>query len=148
MNTLNNSLFILLIPIISSVGYHLGQKILPKKFSPIEILALVYGLCFLSTVLIATNSQKHFFQNVLQLNKNEFLSIIFLSIAILGIEWGYLLAYRVGLPLSSTSLICYGVQTIVLAGLGFLIFKETVQWQSVLSIIFILIGLQLSLFKS
>jgi len=108
--------------VISSVFYNIAQKSTPQNANPMAALLVTY-LTAITVTLIAflfTRSEKGFFQSFAELNWTS----IVLGFAILGLELGFLLAYRAGWDISVGSLVANILLALMLIPVGILFYHE------------------------
>lgn len=108
--------------VISNVFYNIAQKSTPQNANPMAALLVTY-LTAITVTLIAflfTRSEKGFFQSFAELNWTS----IVLGFAILGLELGFLLAYRAGWEISVGSLVANILLALVLIPVGILFYHE------------------------
>lgn len=108
--------------VISNVFYNIAQKSTPQNANPMAALLVTY-LTAITVTLIAflfTRSEKGFFQSFAELNWTS----IALGFAILGLELGFLLAYRAGWDISVGSLVANILLALMLIPVGILFYHE------------------------
>jgi drug/metabolite transporter (DMT)-like permease len=125
--------------VVSTVFYHLIQKLTPGNAHPLLSLAFSY-----SVALVVCLALLPFFplttklaDSIRQLNWTA----IALGFAIVGIELGFLLAYRAGWPISEMSLISTLFVVLVLLPIGLLFFKEKLSPMNIVGVLICIIGL-------
>lgn len=108
--------------IISMVGYHVIQKITPTTIHPLISLTVTYlvaaVLCLLLLPFIPITTPWS------QFSQNLHWSSVVLALGVVGIELGFLLAYRAGWEISLAGLLSNVAVTVVLLPIGMLIFRE------------------------
>ncbi|HJU50550.1 MAG TPA: hypothetical protein VJ575_07470 [Pseudogulbenkiania sp.] len=112
------SLFALLLAVAGSVIYHLSLKQVPQTVNPFFTLAVSYGVALLLCLIGMQFSPGN--RSLLALNWSS----SGVALGILGIELGFLLAYRAGWQMGVASLSANVISTLVLLPLGFLLFRE------------------------
>jgi hypothetical protein len=95
-------IFPIIFIVVSNIVYHLSQKSMPVKSNPFSLLLITYLIsASISAIgMVFTKTDKH----TLLLGYFNWRSLV-LSIALIGIETGYLLAYRAGWNISVGSLV-------------------------------------------
>jgi drug/metabolite transporter (DMT)-like permease len=123
-----------LLVVVSLVAYQLAQRALPADASPWWTLTAVYVI---ATALssIAAIGARHGGQRVLSLPS------FVLGISVVGIELGYLLAYRQGVRVGTVGLTASTSAAVVLSVVGARFFGEHVTWRTALGIAACAIGL-------
>ena len=138
--------FSITLAIASSALYHFSAKSTPADVNfPISLL-VTYGVAILITVLIAfflpaKNGLIHEFK---QLNWASFL----LAIAIVGIEFGFLLVYRSGWNLGIAAVLVNVVASLILVPVAIFVFKDKLNWVNIVGILVCLVGLVMLNWKS
>ncbi len=125
--------------IISNVFYHIFQKSIPDNINPIISLIITYiTAIILSLAILPFYPDKLDCVNSI---KNLNWASIALGVAIVGLEMGFLLAYRVGWNISIAAVFSNVAVAIVLIPMGLLFFKEHLSIGNVIGICFCIIGL-------
>jgi uncharacterized membrane protein len=127
--------------IVATVFYHLIQKVTPANANPGLTLAVTYlTAALLSLGLLPFYPIKDgLAAGVRQLNWTS----IGLGIVIVGLEIGFLLAYRAGWNVSAAAVVANVAVAVILMPLGLLLFKEKVTPVNVLGVILCIAGLVL-----
>ncbi len=127
--------------VVSNVLYHLFQKSTPGGVNPVLALAVTYALATAISLLLlpAFPLAGGLVASLRQVNWASF----GLALAIVGLELGFLLAYRAGWNLSTGGLVSNVTVAIVLLPLGLLLFREQLQPRNYLGIALCLAGLAL-----
>lgn len=127
--------------IVANVFYHIFQKSIPDNINPILSLIVTYltaavvSLVFLFFELRDTSLMA-------EIKKVNWASFA-LGIAIIGLELGFLLAYRAGWNISVGALVSNIVVSLVLVPIGIALFNETITLKTVLGVILCVGGLVL-----
>lgn len=114
--------FSIVLVVASNVVYHICQKSTPSGANPFSALLVTY---LTAAVLAAIafwfyGPDKGFFQSFKDLNWTS----IVLGISILGLEFGYMMAYRAGWNISIGSLVANIIVALMLIPVGILFYKE------------------------
>lgn len=126
--------------ILSNVVYHLSQKSVPRNADPMLALAVTYVVALAVTVaVLLTTSGVPGGPSFRTLNWATYAT----GIAIVGVEFGFLLAYRSGLNVSLGAVTSNVTVALVLLPLGVLFFRERITVTNVAGIALCLIGLAL-----
>lgn len=127
------------ITIVANLIYHISQKSISQTANPIisiivsYLFALVVSIC-----LIPFSPTKISLMNDLRaLNW----ATIAVGIAIVGVELGFLLAYRTGWNISVAATVCSSTCMILLIFVGIFYFKEQLSPSKMAGIILCLVGL-------
>jgi uncharacterized membrane protein len=131
--------FSVLLVIISNTVYHLCQKSTSGTINPMVALTVTYGTALIFSVigLFIYPSEVGIMESFKKLNWASFT----LGIAILGLELGFLLAYRAGWNISLVGLYANVIVALVLIPIGILFFKEYISVTKAVGIILSIAGI-------
>ncbi len=131
--------FSLGLAVVSSVFYHLIQKLTPANANPGLTLAITYlTAALLSLALFPFYPLKESLAASLrQLNWTS----LALGVAIVGLEIGFLLAYRAGWNVSTAAVIANVAVAIILIPIGLLLFKDRVSLVNLAGVLVCIVGL-------
>ncbi len=125
--------------ILSSVLYHIFIKLTPGTVHPVVSLIATYGtsvaICF--GLLIFFPLKTRFAENFAQLNWASYA----LAAALVGLEMGFLLAYRAGWRISISAIVVNVAVTVLLVPIGLLLFEEELSFVNVVGILLSIVGL-------
>lgn len=130
-------------PVLVVVGantlYHTCAKSTPGDISPFASLALTYLIAGAVSfaLFFLTGGQKNILQEMTKANWATYA----LSASIVFLEFGYLMVYRAGWPVSIASLICNLTVCCILLFVGMLIYKETVSLRQLIGVAVCLTGI-------
>lgn len=112
-----------LIVICSLIMYHISQKNIPSGANPFFILMAIYAIALaLSSVLFFSTPRS---EGIAGAASHTNWAVVLLGLSIVGLEIGYLLAYRYGWNVSTAALLSNTCATMLLVPIGLLFFKET-----------------------
>jgi len=133
--------FSIVIIVASNILYNISQKSTPQKANPFSALLVTYltAAAISAFVLLFTRNEKGFFQTFKDLNWTS----IVLGCAIVGLEFGYLMAYRAGWNISVGSLVANIFLALLLIPIGILFYKEGFEPSKILGAVFCIAGLLL-----
>ena len=131
--------FSITLAILSSAFYHFVAKSTPSNVNFTVSLLVTYAVAFVVTLLgffffPATNGIN---AELRQLNWAS----IGLAIAIVGIEFGFLLTYRSGWNLGIAAVLVNVVASLILVPVAIFLFKDRISWVNILGILICLAGL-------
>lgn len=131
--------FPIAIIVASNIVYNVCQKSTPQNANPFSALLVTYLTAAILTVLLSLfyKTDKGFFYSFNELNWTS----IALGGAIVGLEFGYLLAYRVGWNISVGSLVANIILALMLIPIGILFYKEGFTFNQILGMAFCIVGL-------
>jgi len=131
--------FSIILAICSSALYHFTAKSTPSNVNFTVSLLVTYGVAFI--VVLFT----FFFFPIknglaFELKQLNWASIG-LAIAVVGIEFGFLLTYRAGWHLGIAAVLTNVVASLILVPVAILVFKDKISWVNMLGILVCLVGL-------
>ncbi len=132
----------MLLVIISNVLYHTFLKLTPNNANPFLSLAVTYMTAMLACIIlfpIYSPEGESLRSSIKNLNWTS----IALGLAIVGLETGFLLAYRAGGNISYTGIFSNVAAMLILLPIGLIFFKEVLTIKNILGIILCLGGLVL-----
>lgn len=128
--------------VLSSVCYHVSQKSTPNSLNPIVALIVTYVIASIVSIfsyfLFVPNSN---LIGLLESIKNANWASLLLGFAVVGLELGFLLAYRTGWNISVAGLLSNTLVALMLIPVGLLLFKETISLTSAIGVVICIIGL-------
>ncbi|HND50241.1 MAG TPA: EamA family transporter, partial [Anaerolineales bacterium] len=130
--------FSITLAICSSALYHFVAKSTPANINFTVSLLVTYGVAFLVTLLTF-----FFFptKNVAAEFRNLNWASIGLAIAIVGIEFGFLLTYRAGWNLGIAAVLVNVIASLILVPVAIFVFKDKISWVNIAGILVCLAGL-------
>ena len=131
--------FSIALAICSSALYHFMAKSTPANVNFTVSLLVTYAVAFAVTLLgfFFFPVQNGLAAEIKQLNWAS----IGLAIAIVGIEFGFLLVYRSGWNLGIAAVLTNVVASLILVPVAILVFKDRISWVNVAGIFVCLAGL-------
>ena len=131
--------------ILSNVFYQICAKSVPEQMNPLASLTITYVVGAITTLILyfVLNKQPNIIEEYKKVNWAPFV----LGIVIVGLEVGYIYAYKAGWPVSTAQIIQAAILAVILIFVGFFLYKETITWNKVAGIIVCLVGLGLINFK-
>ena len=140
--------FSITLAIVSSALYHFSAKSTPANVNFSISLVVTYlvalgivlliAFIFPATPALAGGARENGLADELrQLNWASFL----LAIAIVGIEFGFLLVYRSGWNLGIAAVLVNVVASLILVPVAIFVFKDKLNWVNIVGILVCLVGL-------
>ena len=131
--------FSIIIIVVSNILYNICSKSIPEKANPFSSLFITYLTGAIITIIAFKfyKTDKGFFQSFEDLNWTS----IVLGFSIVGLEFGYMMAYRAGWNISVGSLVANIILALMLIPIGILFFKEGFGINKILGIAFCILGL-------
>ncbi len=132
-------LFSIVIIVVSNIMYNICSKSIPAKANTFSSLLITYltGAIISIIALKFYKTDKRFLQSFQDLNWAS----IALGFSIVGLEFGYIMAYRAGWNISLGSLVANILLAVMLIPIGILFFKEGFGLNKILGIVFCILGL-------
>lgn len=131
--------FSIILAICSSAFYHFTAKSTPGNVNFTISLLVTYAVAFIATLLTFP-----FFPIqegvTAELKKLNWASIG-LAIAVVGIEFGFLLVYRSGWNLGIAAVLVNVVASLILVPVAIFVFRDKISWVNALGIFVCLAGL-------
>jgi len=131
--------FSIILAICSSALYHFTAKSTPANVNFAVSLLVTYGVAFIVTLSTFVFFPAHNGVTA-ELKKLNWASIG-LAIAVVGIEFGFLLTYRAGWNLGIAAVLVNVVASLILLPAAIFIFKDKISWVNVVGIFVCLAGL-------
>ena len=125
--------------ILSNVLYHICAKSAPSQMHPLAALTITYAVgAFASAVLYyILNRGGSLIREYTNLNWSPFA----LGIVIVGLEVGFIYAYKAGWQVSTAALVQSAFLAVALLITGALLYRETLSVNKVIGVVICLIGL-------
>ncbi len=130
-------------PVLVVVGantiYHISAKSTPSDINPFASLALTYVIAGIVSFLMffITSEEKNILQEMGKANWATYA----LAASIVFLEFGYMMVYRAGWPVSTASLVCNLTVCCLLLFAGLLIYKEVISLKQLMGIVVCFVGL-------
>lgn len=133
--------FAIALVLLGNVLYHLGLRAVPREANPAVATLAAYLVATVATAATLPMLAREAPLGAAFRTLNW--STIVVGIAIVGIEMGYLLAYRAGWTLSTASVTANVALAVVLLGIGTIAFREPWSLSRVAGVGFCILGLWL-----
>lgn len=131
--------FSIALAIASSALYHFTAKSTPSNVNFTVSLLVTYTVAFMVTMVgfFFFPATHGITTELKQLNWAS----IGLAIAVVGIEYGFLLTYRAGWNLGIAAVLVNVVGSLIMIPVAILVFKDRISWINILGILVCLAGL-------
>ena len=125
--------------LLSNVVYQICAKSIPDALNPFAALTVTYlvGAVICFVFLLIHSKEANPLKEFSKLNWTPFV----LGLVIVGLEVGFIYAYKAGWQVSTASLVQGAALTVVLLFVGFLIYKEALTWNKLVGAALCLCGL-------
>lgn len=127
--------------VLSNVFYQICAKSVPDNMNPLASLTITYLIGAAASLILYYLLNKD--ANIIsEYGKMNWAPIV-LGVVIVGLEVGYIYAYKAGWTVSTAQI----VQSAILAGIlifvGYALYKEAITWNKIAGVIVCLCGLRL-----
>ena len=131
--------FSITLAIASSALYHFTAKSTPSNVNFTVSLLVTYAIAFVVTFVgfFFFPAENGILAEIKQLNWAS----IALAVAIVGIEFGFLLTYRAGWNLGIAAVLVNVIASLILVPVAIFLFKDEISWINILGILVCLAGL-------
>lgn len=127
--------------VISNTLYQVCAKSVPEGMNPLASLTVTYliGAAVSCVMYYLLNRDANLFREIRLTNWASLL----LGLVIVGLEVGFIYAFRAGWPVSMTQIITSTAVAVLLIFIGHLVYHEAITWDKIAGIIVCLAGLVL-----
>lgn len=132
-------IFSIVLIVISNIMYNVSQKSTPHNVNPFSSLLVTYIFAAVITIILSNFYKTE--EGFLQSFKNINWTSLVLGMSIVGLEFGYLLAYRAGWNISLGSLVANIILALMLIPIGIMFYKEGFELHKLVGVVFCIIGL-------
>ncbi|EKQ54389.1 MULTISPECIES: EamA family transporter [unclassified Clostridium] len=131
--------FSILLVVLSSLFYHICQKSTPSILNPIAGLIVTYACALVVSIVsfFIFVPKTSLIESLRAANWTSFI----LGIAVVGLELGFLLSYRVGWNISVASLLSNTLVALLLIPVGILLYKEKISFTTISGALLCITGL-------
>lgn len=131
--------FSIVLIVASNILYNICQKSTPESVNPMSSLLVTYLTASIITLItfLLYYTDKSLVQSAKELNWTS----IALGVAIVGLEFGYLMAYRAGWNISEGSLVANIILALMLIPVGIFFYQEGFAINKTVGVVLCVIGL-------
>lgn len=125
--------------VLSNIIYQVCAKSAPKEMNTMAMMTITYlvGAACSAVVFFLTNKDNNLLQEFKKLNFAPFL----LGISIVGLEVGFIYAYKNGWAVSTASIVQSAFLSVALIFVGALLYHESITASKIIGILICLVGL-------
>ena len=138
---LPGSVLPMLLIIGSFLAYHLVTKWLRPDVNTLLFLIMVYAVSLLASFLLWRTVPQPGSAHDAGLRGPDWALAVALGLSLVGIEFGFVWAYRSGWPIGSTAMIGNVITTLMLVPIGWLLFREHVSALNIAGFCLCVVGL-------
>ena len=127
--------------VLSNVFYQICTKSVPEGMHPLASLTITYVVGAIVSVILyyVLNKDANILKEYSKVNWAPFV----LGIVIVGLEVGFIYAYKVGWPVSTAQIVQAAALAVILIFVGYALYKESISWNKIVGIVVCLAGLGL-----
>lgn len=136
-----NYIWPLALAVLSNVVYQICAKSVPEGMDPLASLTVTYlvGAAVSLGLYYALNRNASILREYSQLNWAPFV----LGLVVVGLEVGFIYAYKAGWPVSSAQIVQSAVLGVLLIFVGYFLYHEKLSWNKIAGLLVCLAGLGL-----
>lgn len=125
--------------VLANTFYQICAKATPEAMNPLASLTVTYTVAALASGLLfaATTRGGSLLREYGHLNWAPFV----FGLALVGLEVGFIYAYKAGWPVSTANLVASAFLAIVLIFVGYLVYKEQITASKLIGIAICMVGL-------
>lgn len=127
--------------VLSNVFYQICAKSVPGEMNPLASLTITYAVGTIASLVmyLALNRGGNLVQEYQKTNWAPFV----LGLVVVGLEVGFIYAYKAGWPVSVAQIVQAAVLAVILIFVGYMLYKEAITWNKIVGILVCLAGLSL-----
>ena len=127
--------------VLSNVFYQICAKSVPEGMNPLASLTITYviGAVVSAILYYVLNKDANILKEYSRANWAPFV----LGVAIVGLEVGFIYAYKAGWSVSTAQIVQAAILAGILIFVGYMLYKESITWNKIVGITVCLVGLVL-----
>ena len=127
--------------VLSNVFYQVCAKSVPDGMNPLASLTITYAVAAIVSAILyyALNRDANILREYSKVNWTSFV----LGISIVGLEAGFIYAYKAGWTISTAQIVQAAILAVILIFVGYLFYKESITWNKIVGIVICIAGLGL-----
>jgi len=125
--------------VLSNILYQICAKSVPGGMNPLASLTVTYlvGAVFSAILYFVLNRGGNLLREYAAMN----LAPLLLGLSVVGLEVGFIYAYRVGWPVSTASIVQSSFLAVALILVGYFAYREQITLSKLIGIIICMVGL-------
>ena len=131
--------------VFSNTFYQICAKSVPEEMNPLASLTVTYlvgaAVSFLLYYVLEKNAD--IVKEYGKLNWAPFI----LGLVIVGLEVGFIFAYKAGWPVSAAQIVQASLLAVILIFVGHFLYNEALTWNKIVGVVVCLVGLALVNYK-
>ncbi len=127
--------------VLSNSLYQVCAKSVPEKMNPLASLVVTYlvGAAISCALYFILNRGGNLLREIRMTNWAP----IVMGVVVVGLEVGFIYAYRAGWQVSVTQIVSASMVAVILIFVGYLLYHEAITWNKIAGILVCLAGLAL-----
>ena len=129
----------IILVVVCNTVYQVCAKSVPQAMNPLASLTATYAVAALTSAALyyLLGKEPNLAREYARLNWAPFA----LGIVIVGLEVGFIYAYKAGWAVSTASVVQSAFLAVALIVVGLLVYHEAITWSKIVGIVIVLIGL-------
>lgn len=127
--------------VLSNVFYQICAKSVPSGMNPFASLTITYAVGAVASLILYFVLAKD--ANLIQEYKQTNWAPFVLGIVIVGLEVGFIFAYKAGWQVSTAQIVQAAALAVILIFVGYFLYKEQLTWNKIVGVAVCLAGLGL-----
>ena len=125
--------------LLSNTAYEICAKGVPSNASPFAALTITYAVGAIVTAVMhfITHPSANILKEFAKMNWAPYV----LGFVIVGLEVGWIYAYKAGWQVSTGSIVQSAFLAVILIFVGYFLYRESMTWNKIVGIVICLVGL-------
>lgn len=125
--------------LLSNTAYQISAKGVPSNASPFAALTITYAVGAIVTAVMhfITHPSANILKEFAKMNWAPYV----LGLVIVGLEVGWIYAYKAGWQVSTGSIVQSAFLAVILIFVGYFLYRESMTWNKIVGIVICLVGL-------
>lgn len=129
--------------ILCNTFYQICAKSVPDSIDPFASLTITYLVGAIISLILYYALSGNTSPNLINEYKNLNWAPFVLGIVVVGLEAGYIYAYKAGWQVSMAQIVQASFLAVILIFVGYFLYKESLTWNKICGIVICLVGLGL-----
>lgn len=129
--------------ILCNTFYQICAKSVPDTIDPFASLTITYLVGAIISLILYYALSGNTSPNLINEYKNLNWAPFVLGIVVVGLEAGYIYAYKAGWQVSMAQIVQASFLAVILIFVGYFLYKESLTWNKICGIVICLVGLGL-----
>lgn len=134
-----NYVWPIMLVVLSNVVYQICAKSVPDNVNPFASLTVTYilGAICSTAMYFVLDKQANIVKEIAKMNWASYV----LGLVVVGLEVGFIYAYKAGWQVSTASIIQSSFLAVALIFVGLLLYNEVLTWNKIVGVLICLVGL-------